>query len=120
LFRPAEKRRRDEPGVDQDPVAMLPTQIGRALQELDIVWIPAHSPQAKGRVERGFSTAQDRLVKGLRVAGVRTLEQANMYLERQFLSASFCLGGIASLPWHRRIPATLIGSSPLQITWPPF
>jgi hypothetical protein len=41
---------------------------------LDIVWIGAHSPQAKGRVERSFQTAQDRLVKGLRVAGATTLE----------------------------------------------
>ena len=40
------------------------TQIGRALRELDIGWIPAHSPQAKGRIERFFGTAQDRLVKG--------------------------------------------------------
>jgi hypothetical protein len=41
--------------------------------------------RAKGRVERGFSTAQDRLVKGLRVAGVTTLEEANRYLESEFL-----------------------------------
>ena len=61
------------------------TQIGRALQELGIEWIAAHSPQAKGRVERCFGTLQDRLVKGLRVAGVRSLEQANVYLEREFL-----------------------------------
>src|SRR5437867_1181186 len=61
------------------------TQIGRALRELDIVWIGAHSPQAKGRVERSFQTAQDRLVKGLRVAGAKTLEQANAYLEAEFL-----------------------------------
>ena len=63
IFRTAEKRKRDEPGVDKDPVEMPPTQIGRALQELGIVWIAAHSPQAKGRVERNFGTAQDRLVK---------------------------------------------------------
>jgi transposase len=62
-----------------------PTQIGRALRELDIVWIGAHSPQAKGRVERSFQTAQDRLVKGLRVAGAKTLEQANVYLEAEFI-----------------------------------
>jgi hypothetical protein len=62
-----------------------PTQIGRALRELNIVWIAAHSPQAKGRVERSFGTAQDRLVKGLRVAGARTLEEANYYLETEFL-----------------------------------
>jgi hypothetical protein len=64
---------------------MPPTQIARAFKELEITWIAAHSPQAKGRVERGFSTAQDRLVKGLRVAGVKTLDQANEYLEKDFL-----------------------------------
>lgn len=85
LFQTAGKRRRDEPGVDQDPRQMPPTQIGRALEELGIAWIAAHSPQAKGRVERGFSTAQDRLVKGLRVAGACTLEAANAYLASEFL-----------------------------------
>jgi DNA-binding Lrp family transcriptional regulator len=85
LFQTAEKRKRDEPGVDKDAVEMPPTQIGRALRELAIAWIPAHSPQAKGRVERGFLTAQDRLVKGMRVAGVTSLEQANHYLETEFL-----------------------------------
>ena len=61
------------------------TQIGRALEELGIEWIAAHSPQAKGRVERCFGTLQDRLVKGLRIAGARSLEQANAYLEGEFL-----------------------------------
>lgn len=84
-FQTAQKRRRDAPGVDQDPVDMPPTQIGRALQELGIIWIAAHSPQAKGRVERSFSTAQDRLVKGLRVADAKTLEQANRYLQDEFI-----------------------------------
>src|SRR6202161_655753 len=85
IFRTAEKRKRDEPGVDKDPVEMAPTQIGRALQELGIAWIAAHSPQAKGRGERNFGTAQDRLVKGMRVAGVKTLEEANQYLEETYL-----------------------------------
>ena len=85
LFQTAEKHRRDAPGVEQDPVEMPPTQIGRALRELGVGWIAAHSPQAKGRVERSFGTAQDRLVKGLRVAGARTLEAAHCYLEEQFL-----------------------------------
>lgn len=62
-----------------------PTQIGRALAELGIGWIAAHSPQAKGRVERSFQTAQDRLVKGLRVAGAKTLEEANAYLDAEYL-----------------------------------
>lgn len=86
LFRTAPKGKRDEKDLPRDERAPLPpTQIGRALQELGIVWQPAHSPQAKGRVERSFGTAQDRLVKGLRVAGARTLEAANRYLEEHFL-----------------------------------
>jgi transposase len=85
-FQTAEKRKRDEPGVEKDPVEMPPTQIGRALRELGITWIAAHSPQAKGRVERNFETAQDRLVKGMRVAGVKTIEQANEYLTNDYLA----------------------------------
>jgi len=85
LFCTAEKRRRDEPGVDKDAVEMPPTQIARALRELGITWIAAHSAQAKGRVERNFGTAQDRLVKGMRVAGVKTIEAANQYLMEDYL-----------------------------------
>ncbi len=86
LFQTAQKRKRDEPGVEKDPVEMPPTQMGRALRELAITWIAAHSPQAKGRVERNFGTAQDRLVKGMRVAGVKTIEQANEYLSNDYLA----------------------------------
>lgn len=86
LFQTAPKVARDEkalPREEREP--MPPTQIGRALQELQISWIPAHSPQAKGRVERVFGTAQDRLVKGMRLAGIDTLEGANGYLQEHFL-----------------------------------
>jgi transposase len=86
LFQTAEKHKRDEPGVEKDAVEMPLTQIGRALRELGIAWIAAHSPQAKGRVERNFGTAQDRLVKGMRVAGVKTIEQANEYLTNDYLA----------------------------------
>ena len=85
LFQTAVKTKRDGSRAGKDREELPPTQIGRALQELGITWIAAHSPQAKGRVERGFLTAQDRLVKGMRVAGVTTLEQANQYLETEFL-----------------------------------
>ena len=61
------------------------TQIGRARRELGIGRIPAHSPQAKGRIERFFGTAQERLVKGMRQAGVRTLAAGNAYLEQEYL-----------------------------------
>jgi hypothetical protein len=61
------------------------TQFGRALAELGIEWIPAHSPQAKGRIERAFGTLQDRLIKELRVASIDTLAAANRFLEITFL-----------------------------------
>jgi len=69
----------------QDKGQALPdaeTQFGRALRELGIELIRAHSPQAKGRVERSFGTAQDRWVKELRLAGAGTLDEANAVLER--------------------------------------
>ena len=100
LFQTAPKIARDrkEP-PREEPEPLPPTQIGRALRELGIVWIGAHSPQAKGRVERGFQTAQDRLVKGLRVAGAKTLEQANAYLEAEFV------------PWWNRTLAVVPASA---------
>jgi transposase len=85
LFQTAEKTKRGESRQERDPKEMPPTQIGRALGELGIIWIAAHSPQAKGRVERSFQTDQDRLVKDLRMAGAATLEQANQCLETEFL-----------------------------------
>ncbi len=84
LFISTPKRKRGELAGKDSP-DLPPTQIGRALKELDIEWIAAHSPQAKGRVERGFGTAQDRLVKGLRVAKAKTIEEANAYLNDEFL-----------------------------------
>ncbi len=60
------------------------TQFGRALAELGIEWIAAHSPQAKGRIERLFGTLQDRLVKEMRLEQIATLEQANRFLEMTF------------------------------------
>jgi transposase len=60
------------------------TQLGRALRELGIGSILALSPQAKGRVERSFRTAQDRLVKQLRLAKINTLEAANAFLETEY------------------------------------
>jgi hypothetical protein len=56
------------------------TQFGRALKELDIILICAHSPQAKGRVERANNTLQDRLVKEMRLAGINDIESANKFL----------------------------------------
>jgi transposase len=77
----------NRPPSREEDLAAQParTQVGRALAELGIEWIAAHSPQAKGRIERCFGTLQDRLVKGLRLAGAKTLDEANTYLEKVFL-----------------------------------
>jgi hypothetical protein len=69
---------------EQQRVADRLTQIGRALRELGIGWIAAYSPQAKGRVERSFLTDQDRLIKELRLAKVKTMEAANAFLEKEY------------------------------------
>lgn len=66
----------DEELRDECPM----TQFTRAMSELGVTVIPANSPQAKGRVERGFETHQDRLVKELRLRGISTMEAANRYL----------------------------------------
>jgi hypothetical protein len=61
------------------------SQFGRAMKQLNVAVILAHSPQAKGRVERMNGTLQDRLVKGLRVHKIASIDQANAYLEQTFL-----------------------------------
>ena len=61
------------------------TQFGRALAELAIERITAYSPQAKGRVERFFGTAQDRWVKELRLLGATTRAQANALLRQKLV-----------------------------------
>ena len=91
MFQAAVKTKRQEQREGRDRPLREPTQIERALRELQVVWIPAHSPQAKGRVERQFATAQDRLVKGMRVADVRTIEEANAHLQKEYL------------PWWNRV-----------------
>jgi hypothetical protein len=63
------------------------SHFGRALDELGIEWIAAHSPQAKGRIERLFETLQDRLVKEMRLTGIDSIVAANHFLEMRFLPA---------------------------------
>lgn len=57
-----------------------PTHLGRMLQDLGIGYVAAHSPQAKGRIERLWATLQDRLVSELRLRGLTTVEAATAYL----------------------------------------
>jgi len=80
------------------------TQLGRALRELGIGSILAYSPHAKGRIERSFLTAQDRLVKHLRLAKISSLESANMFLETEYWpewNAHFARP-VADFPDHHR------------------
>jgi len=63
----------------------LLTQFQRAMGELDIKTISAHSPQAKGRVERLFKTLQDRLVKELRLRKIDNVKEANEFLQEEFI-----------------------------------
>lgn len=70
---------------DQSQDEMPMTQFTRAMNELNVQVIAANSPQAKGRVERGFHTHQDRLVKELRLRGISTADAANQFLWRTYI-----------------------------------
>jgi hypothetical protein len=61
------------------------SQFVRACEELGIKVIYANSPEAKGRIERAWHTFQDRLSPEMRLHGIETMEQANIYLNAQFL-----------------------------------
>ncbi|MFP2517237.1 helix-turn-helix domain-containing protein [Buttiauxella agrestis] len=63
------------------PCTLLDTQFGRAMHELNIQVICANTSSAKGRVERAHLTLQDRLVKELRLRGISSMEEANLYAE---------------------------------------
>jgi len=57
------------------------SEFERALKELGVEVSHAHSPQAKGRIERLFRTFQDRVIKEMRLRGIRTIEEGNTFLE---------------------------------------
>jgi hypothetical protein len=61
------------------------SHFGRACEKLGVQVIAAHSPQAKGRVERNHGVDQDRLIKELRLKGISTMEEANKFLEKTYL-----------------------------------
>ena len=84
------------------------TQFTRAMNELGIDVIAADSPQAKGRVERGFDTHQDRLVKELRLRGISTKAAANRYLWDEYIpehNASFAVDPASATDAHRPLLA---------------
>lgn len=85
------------------------TQFTRAMGELGIEVICADSPQAKGRVERGFDTHQDRLVKELRLRAISNMADANRYLEAEYVTehnARFAVEAASPANAHRPLLAT--------------
>lgn len=89
---------------DRRRAEQIQTQIQRALEALDIELITAHSPQAKGRVERRFGLEQDRLVKALRLEAISTLEAANAFVEQRYLprsNARFAIQPACEVDVHR-------------------
>ena len=90
---------------DTEPVS----EFGRALKELGIQLIHAHSPQAKGRVERLFNTLQDRLVKEMRLRGISSIAEANEFLKEYLPIYNRRFAKKASQPenLHRPVPKGL-------------
>src|SRR4030042_2083717 len=85
------------------------SQFERALKELGVEVLHAHSPQAKGRIERLFATLQDRLVKEMRLRGIRTLEEGDQFLEENLplYNRRFCVCPKEKDDFHRPLPKGL-------------
>lgn len=85
------------------------TQFERACRQIGIEIIHAHSPQAKGRIERVFKTLQDRLVKEMRLQGIKTCEEANRFLKEYLPEFNAKFAVEAKLPGdlHRPVDKTV-------------
>jgi hypothetical protein len=99
-----------EPSIEDEINGTEPlSEFGRSLRELGVNLIHAHSPQAKGRVERMFNTLQDRLVKEMTLRGINTIEEANRYLKSYLSSHNkrFVVKPKEQSDLHRAIPKGL-------------
>ena len=85
------------------------SEFERALKELGVEVIHATSPQAKGRVERLFRTLQDRLVKEMRLRGIRTIQEANEFLKHYLpvYNRRFAVRPLEANDLHRSVPKDL-------------
>lgn len=98
------------PTVEEQLAGVGPmSQFERGLQDLDVKMIHAHSPQAKGRIERLFGTFQDRLIKEMRLAHINTLEEGNRFLESYLpgYNARFGVEPREAANLHRTAPGLL-------------
>lgn len=102
IFQSPADASREQQVADEQPLS----QFGRLLDELGIELIAAHSPQAKGRIERLWGTLQDRLVKALRQANASNVEEANQVL-------------VKFLPkYNRRFMVKPAQSGSVYVPWP--
>ncbi len=98
------------PTIEEELSGATPlSEFGRALAELEVEIIHAHSPQAKGRIERLFNTLQDRLVKEMTLRGISTIEEANIYLGAymSFHNKRFAVRAKQQENLHREVPGGL-------------
>ncbi len=96
-----------EPTIEEQLQGRGPqSQFERALAELGVEVLHAHSPQAKGRIERLFGTFQDRLIKELRLAGIATIAAANRFLDGYLptYNRRFAVAATGAGDLHRPIP----------------
>jgi len=80
------------------------SNMNRAMENLGIISLQANSPQAKGKVERLFGTLQDRLTSEMRLRRIRTIDEANEYLENEFIdyfNERFARQAVDSQPAYR-------------------
>jgi hypothetical protein len=99
-----------KPTIEDDLNGTEPvSEFGRALKELGVQLIHAHSPQAKGRVERLFNTLQDRLVKEMRLRGISSIAEANEFLKEYLpiYNRRFAKKAVQAENLHRPIPKGL-------------
>jgi len=100
-----------EPTLAEQLAGEAPLTIfGKACKKLGIEIIPANSPQAKGRVERKHGVLQDRFVKELALAGVKTIASANRVVQNGFmqtLNAKFGQAPLESQDFHRPVAASV-------------
>jgi transposase len=96
-----------KPTIEEELQGLTPvSQFERAMKELAVDVIHAHSPQAKGRIERLFGTLQDRLVKEMRLRGVRSIEEANQFLQEYLpvYNRKFSVNAVSKKDMHRPVP----------------
>ena len=99
-----------KPSLEEQLEGIEPlSEFERALGELEVEVIHAHSAQAKGRIERLFGTLQDRLVKEMRLRGIKSLEEANRFLEEYWpiYNRKFAVPARAKGDLHRSLPKGL-------------